>query len=248
MWFITCPAHQHITRCYYIVATPSTFQTPLSSATPSQIRKRPSEPGAEEGISKVPRPEDAPSLDSFLSTYQSEDDASFDGIMKLEEEKRLEKYAWMYEREQLAREMNTISPSLTSGDGPKPIEGVEAKAITDGNEAHKDGRGQIKMWDYTAKNTLMYIPDGASETTKELIRKKNDKIIRHGNTRLSSEFLRKMSSATGGGGSSQISVPESAKEKVGIDGKALHVNDSPQVNGYGFVATPQIRPGERARQ
>ena len=165
--------------------------------------------------------------------------------MKLEEEKRLEKYGWMYERERLAVEMNSIAPALTSGDGPKPIQGGGAKAITDGGEGEKDGRGQIKMWDYTAKNTLMYIPDGAGETTKELIKKRNDKVIRHGNTRLTSDFLRKMSSVGGGGG--QVSLPESAKEKVGIDGKAVHSSDSPQVNGYGFVATPQIRPGTRIK-
>ena len=166
--------------------------------------------------------------------------------MKIEEEKRLEKYGWMYERESLAKEMNSIAPALTSGDGPKPIQGGGAKAITDGGEGEKDGRGQIKMWDYTAKNTLMYIPDGAGETTKDLIKKRNDKIIRHGNTRLTSDFLRKMSSV-GGGGTGQVSLPESAKEKVGIDGKAVHASDSPQVNGYGFVATPQIRPGKRIK-
>lgn len=162
--------------------------------------------------------------------------------MELEEERRLQKYAWMYEREKIAKDLNSNVPALTSGDGPQlAIEGSKQLSITDGSE--RDGRGQIKMWDYTAKNTLMYIPDGAQESTKELIAKKKNKIIKHSNTRLSSEFLRKMSSVKGGG--VEGFVPDSAKEKVGIDGKQLNVSESPQVGGYGFVATPQIRPGIR---
>ncbi len=38
---------------------------------------------------------------------------------------------------------------------------------------------------------------------------------------------------------------EKDSEKVGVDGKIITESDeTPKVNGFGFVATPQIHPGE----
>jgi protein DGCR14 len=231
-----------------INATPSTstYRTPLTSttATPSQ-NKRPPEPDVPTSSSKIPRPEDSYTLDQFLSTHQSEDDASFNQIMDIEEEKRKQKYAWMYEREAIADAMNSSIPALTKGNegGPLPLGGAsETLALTDGSEQDKDGRGMIKLWKFTAKNTLMYMPEGAPLSASEIIKQKKDKVIKHVNTRLPREFVRKMATAAAAG-SENAFVPQSTKEKVGIDGKKLTGEDSPRVNGYGFVATPLIRPG-----
>lgn len=222
------------------IATPSAYQTP--GATPSQ-RKRPPAPETVSSKPKVPKPEDSKSLDAFLNVYQSEDDASFGEIMELEEEKRKQKYAWMYEREAIANELNSSIPALTSGVGPPlSVEGSDQPmAITDGKTpGDRDGRGIIKLWKYTAKNSLMYIPEGAVESAKEIIERRKEKEIRHENTRLPRDYIRKMA-LVGGGGVESGNVP--VREKFGIDGKQVNVEASPKVNGYGFVATPQIRPG-----
>lgn len=230
---------------YFSLATPSTFQTPLTGDDTPNVRKRSSDVLAQDTNpeTKIPKPEDSKSLDVFLNTYHSEDDASFSEIMKIEEEKRKVKYAWMYEREAIASAMNT-TPALTSGgDSPQALEGSQDPlAIADGRG---NDHGAIRLWNYTAKNTLMYIPDAVEESNKEKLQKRHDKEICHKNTRLSRDFLRKMAMQVAAQENAITEyIPKSAKEKVGIDGKKIYGGDSPQVNGYGFVATPQIQPGK----
>ncbi len=193
---------------------------------------------------KVSKPEDSESLDAFLQKYHSEDDASFNEIMEKEEARRREKYAWMYEREALAESMN--KPAITSGrEDIKRLEGrnEEPLAITDGDDSRK--HGEIKMWKYTAKNSLMYIPDAVQLSAQELIKRGKGREIKQSNTRLPRDFLKKMAAvgAGGDGEESDVRQKQLQKEKIGIDGKQLNVLDTPTVHGYGFVATPQLQPG-----
>ena len=240
------------------VATPATFETPLSGC--GDRRKRPVGPGEVEetagegemdGGSKKPRPEDSKSLDLFLANYHSEDDASFAEIMEKSKQEQRRKYAWLYEREEEAR--RSVA-ALTSGADPPALEGsssTQPLAITDGSgvkgEKAESG-GSINAWNYTAKNSLMYIPEGVDSSVKQKIREANPRKIHHTNTRLSREFMKKQQSAVAatslaGGDGPVTSITQAAREKVGIDGRQLGPSDSPQVGGYGFVATPQIYPG-----
>ena len=192
----------------------------------------------EESEVKKPKPEESKSLDEFFTKYHSEDDASFNVMMEREEEKRREKYAWMYEREKLAKSL-LATPAITAGEDERPsIEAAPDKlAITDGSE-----HGKIKMWDYTAKNTLMYMPEGLTAQNP----KKDERKVVHNNTRLPREFKKKMASAGVANPQPEGAEnphPPPMREKFGIDGKQLGVGESPKVNGYGFVATPQINPG-----
>ena len=224
----------------------------LSSGTPSRTPStwRTEKNGGGEGEEQPPppkknKPEDSKSLDSFLHTYHSEDDAAFDEIMEREEAKRKEKYAWMYEREALAESLNR--PAITSGteDRNRLESGEEKLAITDGGNS-TDKHGEVKMWKYTAKNSLMYVPDGVELTAEERASRGRGREIKHSNTRLSREFLKNMAAAGASsdqGGEGQDRQAQLKKEKIGIDGKELGVLESPKVQGYGFVATPQINPG-----
>lgn len=181
------------------------------------------------------RPEDY-SLDRFLSKYESEDDASFAEIMVKAKEEHRAKHAWLYEKEK---------EYMHSVEGPEQL-----LAITDGSEAKGSGgmdkkkepeRSGVKSWNYTVKNTLMYIPDGLERNALEKVmdpQKKREVV--HSNTRLSSSFVRKMHNALKDTAEGE---GKTSKDKVGIDGKVLDPSSSPQVNGYGFVATPQIQPG-----
>ena len=149
------------------------------------------------------------------------------------------KHAWLYEKEK---------EYLQSVEAPEPL-----LAITDGSEA-EGGRGRgkkpepersgVKSWNYTVKNTLMYIPDGLEQSALEKITdpaKKREVV--HSNTRLSSAFVRKMHNALKSAGEGEGGDGKAGKDKVGIDGRVLDPSASPQVNGYGFLATPQIQPG-----
>ena len=225
-------------------------QTPLSWLKNQRVPTHENEKGSDEGPPppKVPKPEDSKTLDAFLGKYHSEDDASFVEIMEKEEIKRREKYAWMYEREALAESMKR--PAITSGkeEEQKRLEGrgSETLAITDGGEADIFNKpGEIKMWKYTAKNSLMYVPDGVEFSPAEAIRRGKEREIKARNTRLSRDFLKTMAAAgtPADEDGSQDRQKQLQREKIGIDGKQMGVAESPRVQGYGFVATPQIHPG-----
>ena len=160
-----------------------------------------------------------------------------------------DKHAWLYEKE---REY-----TLTLG-APE-----ELLAITDGSEGSGGGerkekggegapkRSGVKSWTYTAKNSLMYYPDGVERSALEKVSNpaKKRQLI-HSNTRLSSEFVRKMHRCLQSGGESERGGGDGKgnRDKVGIDGMVPDPSSSPQVNGYGFVATPQIQPGTYVQQ
>ena len=158
-------------------------------------------------------------LDQFLSKYESEDDASFTDMLDKYHEANRQKHAWLHEKEQ-------EYSRLTTGD---------KFALRDSSESNR--RAGLDSWTYTAKNSLMYIPDGVEQSAVEAVREatKTREIV-HSNTRLPSNFVHKYQQS--------IDCPKKpAQNKVGIDGKVLAVDQSPKVNGYGFMATPKIQPG-----
>ena len=245
------------------MATPATFETPSVSATPrSRGKQREKQqnggPGENENSedqppeAKKPKPEEA-KLDQFLSKYQSEDDASFGELMEKAAEEHRQKHAWLRAKEKEYA-------------NPLPLEGPEQRlAITDGGS---EGRGEggsgeegkmmiehrpagVKTWNYTAKNTLMYIPEGVEERTMDRVRKatKGREIV-HSNTRLSRDFIKKREAAvramasSGEEGEKGGGPSKNKSEKIGVDGKTLAPGETPSVNGYDFIFTPQIHPGE----
>ncbi len=224
-------------------ATPSTFETP--SSTPSTREKLKRSKDSSSGTpsselppdAKKPKPEEIKSLDEFLYKYNSEDDASFDEILEKAEEERERKYAWLYHQEEEYQKPLAL-PS-----------GEQQLAITDGSKTTSRNiqRSGVETWAYTAKNSLMYVPDEVEDSVKESVDKsiKKREIV-YPNTRLSRSFLQKTSAAvvkaTAGEGESVGGKKD--KEKVGVDGKMMAESETPKVNGFGFVATPQIHPGE----
>ena len=169
-------------------------------------------------------------LDSFLSKYQSEDDASFSDLVEKDQQKHCEKYSWLHNR---AEEQNIAVEkqlALTDSEGGS----MQMKAI----EYRQAG---VDSWSYTAKNSLMYIPEGMEVSVKETLKNvSKPREIVHENTRLTKEFLAKAQMTFTG---NNISKKDAVPEKVGVDGLIVNPNDAPKVKGYGFVATPDIRPG-----
>ncbi len=97
----------------------------------------------------------------------------------------------------------------------------------------------LDSWTYTAKNTLMYIPEGVPLTDQqELELAKRTRIINHSNTRFNSEMLKSLSET-----SSIINTPNSQNTqnkmnptikiitKIGVDGKEAVSSDTPKVRG-----------------
>lgn len=230
------------------ISTPSTFETPSVSATPQGSGKASKRSARQDSVpssfeeeppeAKKLKPEESKGLDRFLSKYQSEDDASFGELMDKAAEEHRQKHAWLRAKEK--EYSNTL-----------PLEGGEERlAITDGGGGGKEVANVrpagLNSWNYTAKNTLMYIPDGVEQSTKEMVeRAAKGREIVHSNTRLSREFIRKREAAVlaKASGEEGEGVQKAKSDKIGVDGKTLTPGETPSVNGYKFVATPQIHPG-----
>ena len=170
--------------------------------------------------------EAALSLDQFLNTYESEDDASFKEMVSRSDEIHHQRHAWLHEKE---KEYG----KLASGE---KLSLTGSSESTD--ELHR--RAGLDSWTYTAKNTLMYIPDGVENSVVEAVQGAGRRReIVYSNTRLPHLFVQKFQHAIN---SDDIKRP--THNKIGVDGKILSVEESPKVNGYGFLGTPTINPGK----
>uniref|UniRef100_A0A671KXY8 Ess-2 splicing factor homolog n=1 Tax=Sinocyclocheilus anshuiensis TaxID=1608454 RepID=A0A671KXY8_9TELE len=110
---------------------------------------------------------DLPSLDHFLAKNMSEDNASFEQIMELVEDKDKLRHAWLYEAENEYNERHEQNLTLPS---------TEKQAL----ECTKAG---VETWQYKAKNALMYYPEGKSHTVNYDTLFKTPREVLYKNTR-----------------------------------------------------------------
>ncbi len=151
-----------------------------------------------------------------MRKYESEDDASFTEMLVQSSEAHRKKHAWLYDKEKALTFENKM-------------------ALTNESESSNLKAG-LQSWGYTAKNSLMYIPDGVEYSAEAVIKAVGAPSIAHANTRLPGDFVQKYQQ------SSDCSK-QPVQDKVGVDGKVLVPDESPRIKGYGFMATPQINPG-----
>ncbi|XP_069817232.1 splicing factor ESS-2 homolog [Dendropsophus ebraccatus] len=203
--------------------TPATFETPAGvPGTPSFASKN---KDGEEGVNEKTEEdgEELPSLDNFLSRHTSEDNASFEQIMEVAKEKERAKNAWLYEAEEEYKErlqQNLALPSVEM----QAIQGVKAGLDT---------------WEYKTHNSLMYYPEGVPDN--DAIFKKPREVV-HKNTRFQKDPFSQALSKTQLQQAAALNA-QYKQGKVGPDGKELIPQESPKVNGFGFVATPSPAPG-----
>ncbi|XP_037048566.1 splicing factor ESS-2 homolog [Bradysia coprophila] len=214
--------------------SPATFETPMSKpdATPGSEMytpqtKRSNQSPAESSVTKTV-PSENHSLDSFLCTYTSEDNHSFQEIIELSDRKLRQKFAVLYDAETETAKQMTMAMVLPS------IE-KQFKAV--------EGSKPLDMWTYKNRNYVMYVPDGVELTKEEKLEmaKRKQEVV-YSNTRLQhNPFDDKQSKET---------ITELARcqakilsGKIGVDGNKLESRDEPNVRGFSFVKTPSPCPG-----
>lgn len=213
--------------------TPSTFETPVAgqfgSDTPRTAAddfKNGDAPEDRVDLTQVARKlqsDTSMTLDKYLTKYTSEDNVSFGEIMAQSAEKHKQKHAWLYEAERQHEEETEEMLKLKSS---------EQLAI-------ESRSNSVNTWKYQIKNSLMYVPEGTELSLAEKLKQKPEKEISHTNTRLTTDpFAR-----TNIDGLEGTAGPCRGNGRVGTDGKELASSDGPNVNGYGFVATPSPAPG-----
>lgn len=116
------------------------------------------------------------SLDSFLQSYTSEDNYSFQEIIDNASAKLKEKFAVLYKEEERSRERLAKILQLPP---------IEQQLMLTNNDEERTRMRPIETWKYENKNSIMYIPDGV-ELSEEEQRKMSARkqTIQHHATRL----------------------------------------------------------------
>ncbi|NXH28516.1 ESS2 factor, partial [Myiagra hebetior] len=205
--------------------TPATFETPEvhPGGLPVGNKSKAGIKTAEEGEAEKDDKDALPSLDTFLAKHTSEDNASFEQIMEVAKEKEKVKHAWLYSAEEEYTRRQNENLALPSAE-QQALENVKAGLDT---------------WEYTARNTLMYYPTGVPDESD--VFKKPREVV-HRNTRFVKDPFSQAVSKSQLQQAAALNA-QYKQGKVGPDGKELIPQDSPKVNGYGFVATPSPAPG-----
>ncbi|KAL0818208.1 hypothetical protein ABMA28_008713 [Loxostege sticticalis] len=205
--------------------SPATFDTPgpdrpYSPSAPTVREQRP-DPDDSASVDKPKDITDNHTLDSFLSSHTSEDNASYDRVIALEDKKRAAK---------LAVQLNAEVSSAALADKALALPSIEEQAD------QTERPHELDTWRYKAKNYIMYVPDGAASQTPP---RKAD-LLRH-NTRLRAEPF---DHAKNKEAISAIARTQdaSATGKIGVDGVSIST-DKPN-GGYEYLATPSPRPGD----
>jgi len=167
-------------------------------------------------------------LDQFLNKYKSEDDASFEQIQEEEAKKHRSKYKWLY---QDVRKINNLVKQQLE------LPTIEKQAAIQDNT-----NPEVITWSFTNRNSVMYNPEGAPLTNEEKLANIKQQEVVHENTRFKvmpfNERVNQMAIAS----AAQFQAKQ-REGKIGIDGKELVAKETPQINGFKFVAsTPSPAP------
>ncbi|KAG0298242.1 DiGeorge syndrome critical region protein 14 [Linnemannia gamsii] len=213
------------------------IDTPIAD-TPSQskLKRKSEDETAEDKI------DTSLSLDQFQMRYTSEDNASFNEIIEKINSQKKEKYKWLYDQEKKSMRLlengsNNQEQRLLREAGENGDDSSSSQALVRiGDGAKQDGpsklelaladnrSGVISTWEYKAKNSLMYAPEGLGTTLDEKSIRGNPKEIVHRNTSFQGQDL--------------LMVNQTAAAKVDpapyMKGT---VTDTPKVAGFGFVSS-----------
>ncbi|XP_046963920.1 splicing factor ESS-2 homolog [Vanessa cardui] len=203
--------------------TPATFDTPTVGRPYSPSNTESPAVSTKSTDSETEKPKDSLdkySLDSFLAMHTSEDNASYDRVIALEDKKRASKFASQMEAEVTSAALADAALALPS---------IEQQA--DQTERPQE----LDTWRYRAKNFIMYVPDGraAGGARRAALRARNTRLQRPPfdparDQEVISALARTQDAAV--------------KGKIGVDGVSI-VSEKPPAE-YSFVATPSPRPGD----
>lgn len=129
------------------------------------------------------------SISQFQSKYNSEDNASFDDIQDRDEQRRQEKYSWMYKISDMNTQLvlpNAESTGVVNGRKALPdLRGPDVPA--DAVEFEPDVRpNRIELWAHKPHNAVMFKPVAAPLTNAEVDELLASRVhVNHANTRFS---------------------------------------------------------------
>ena len=183
------------------------------------------------------------SLDSFQATYTSEDNESFYKLLDKQNQKRSEKYAWLWSGNKLPSnrllKQREVETKLIESRGSLQDDGGEKSrlAIQDSDEKP----AMPDSWNAIPNNNFMFGPDGIEDSLQTVAQQAQaesraaPKGVVYGNTRMPPQNL--IANPEVPPSPSLAAVrdaiagrPHRTDSESGFDG-----NQTPRVNGYAFV-------------
>jgi protein DGCR14 len=185
------------------------------------------------------------SLDKFQSLYTSEDNESFYKLMDKDNQKRAEKYAWMWSKDnklpsKMTLKQKVIEVKLLQTRGSIYDDGGDRKQLAIRDVAERSARPD--GWHSKPKNSTMFAPDSVEDSVRTTAQKAQDdsraspKRVAYSNTRMpelgvsienpgipSSPSLSAVRDAV-------LGHRRAADLESGFNG-----SETPRVNGYAFV-------------
>ncbi|KAF9929390.1 hypothetical protein FBU30_001594 [Linnemannia zychae] len=174
----------------------SSAETPIPE-TPSQSNFK-NDSGKEDDRDVI---DTSLSLDQFQMRYTSEDNASFNEIIEKINAQKREKYKWLYAQEKKSMRLLGNGNSnqdqkliMEAGESGRGSSSSSQALVHIGDNKNQDGpsklevalndnrSGVISTWEYKAKNTLMFAPEGLGTVLDERSIRGNPKEIVHRNT------------------------------------------------------------------
>lgn len=173
-------------------------------------------------------------LKDFVAKHTSEDNASFQSVLTVENEKKREKNKWLYEAEE-KHKSHMAEIAL-----PKPDETLRLEGP----------RASVKTWNYQTRNELMYYPRGVQLDAEQKEAFEARQLIA-ANTRVPEELTRAQNEAVARAKEGDTGEPKSwrDREAQSYDLDKLKATPghaaaaSPRVRGFGFLGTPSPVPG-----
>jgi protein DGCR14 len=192
-------------------------------------------------------------LAAFQAKYTSEDNESFYKLLDKQNQKRAEKYAWLWNGNKMpskrALKQMEVEAKLLQERGSLVDDGFrkDRLAIKD-----KDDRlAAPKDWNHDAKNAFMFRPDGVEDSGLETLAERAQaesraapKLIIYENTRVP-QPLGLLSDATSIPSSPSLSAVRDAiagKRRPSDHETSVAGNETPRVNGYAFVDDEDDEP------
>ncbi|CAG5044404.1 unnamed protein product [Parnassius apollo] len=202
--------------------SPATFDTPGVERpfSPSAPMTQPRQLDVEPVKDKTKDITDNHTLDSFLAKHTSEDNASYERVIALEDKKRATK---------LASQLEAEISAAARADSALALPSIEEQAD------QRDRPHELDTWKYRAKNYIMYVPSGA-ESQKPPPKPE----LQHQNTRLRAppfDHVKNKETISAIAKTQDASVTG----KIGVDGVSISSEKPP--SEYSYVATPSPRPG-----
>lgn len=218
-------------------------QTPVGYAGDTPMTTVTTAPSAVEDT--LPQVDTNMSLGAFQAKYTSEDNESFYKLLDKQNQKRAEKYGWLWRGNKLPSKQELAQME------------VKARLIASGRSLKDDGFDKDRLaiedkddrpampdtWKFNPRNALMFVPDGVDDEVPETLASRAQEISRappktivYENTSMPGLAVSQEPSRPPSPTMSAVRDAIAGRPRAGDrDSTFAEGNETPRVNGYAFV-------------